>query len=88
MALPLNEMEARISAELSAIQVTLLAIIETYPDKKALLGVFDSITANVQINNAVSGLASTPPMLREALERLRSQIDSPGYGNTRPTEGK
>jgi hypothetical protein len=69
----MNALDLR--AEMAAIQMMLLALINEHPDKRALLKTFDAVASAVQLHNAASGeVGTTPPALREALLRFRNQI--------------
>lgn len=61
------------SAELAAIQVTLLALINTHQDKGALLAAFDGIVAGIRHASEAGG-EGTSEAFRVALQRFRDQI--------------
>lgn len=79
--------EAKTTADLSALQVLLMALINTHPDRRALLAEFDKVVNFIQLR-AVQD-PKVPPMvdhLRESLNRLRGQI-SQGLESSPPTPG-
>lgn len=64
-----------IEAEIAAIQFTLLAIINTRPNKKELLAEFDALFHGIQVGLIASGSEQlTPEPIREALSRFRTQM--------------
>lgn len=68
--------EPGIWAEIAAMQMTLLALIETHPDREALRQAFDMIVSGLQMHNAAAGgpkLAESN-LLSVAIDRYREQL--------------
>ena len=60
------------AAELTAVQVVLLALINSHSDKGALLAAFDGIVSGIQ--HASENAGGLPEATRVALQRFRTQI--------------
>lgn len=63
-----------IFAELAAMRLLLGALINTHHDKDALLTTLDALTSLIQVENAASGGAPLPDLVRERILAYRGQI--------------
>lgn len=64
-----------VEAEIIAMQIAILALVNAHPDKKNLLKQFELLTTSIQLQTISSGAGIvTPEPIRHALERYRSQI--------------
>jgi hypothetical protein len=63
-------------SQLVAVEMTVIALINTHPDPKALLLELQDLIADMQIGAAQAGAPTTPEPVRLFLDRMLDQIQS------------
>lgn len=74
MTPPTEERLASLTAEVTAMQMTVLALIKVHPQKREVLTELDSMIAMVQLTGAQLGGQGLPESFRAAFERFRTQL--------------
>lgn len=63
-------------AQVTALEMTVIAMINTHPDPKALAKELRAAFANLQVSAASSGAPTTPEPVRLLVDRMLRQIDA------------
>lgn len=63
-----------VDAELAAVQVMLLALVNTHQDKAALVRTFDAIVSGIRMHARAAGVAGPSEEMQHALGRFRDQM--------------